>query len=107
MSCRLRVANTLKHVYALKLALVLLLSTPFASAQNNVGDLLDAGAKPITPEEFKQDVVQRVLAGPTASGGSVEMMYASTGSIVGTGTVFVSNPAFNYGPGSITRLGGE
>jgi hypothetical protein len=56
-----------------------------AVAQGNLGELLDAGAKRLSPEEFKQEVVQRVIVGPTASGGSIEVMYAGTGVIQGSG----------------------
>lgn len=57
-----------------------------AFAQGNRGELIDAGAKRISIDEFKQELVQRVLVGPTAYGGSLEIMYASNGSIQGKGT---------------------
>jgi hypothetical protein len=71
----------------LLLALALLLLVPFAVAQNRLGELLDAGAKKLSVDEFKQDVVQRTVGGPTASGeGNIEMMYGRNGLIQGTGT---------------------
>jgi len=65
------------------LGLVLLLLTPFAVAQNNLGELLDGGAKKISPDEFRQDVVQRVLVGAHPLGGRMELMYATSGVIQG------------------------
>ena len=52
----------------LLLGLALLLLIPFAVAQNNVGELLDAGAKKISAEEFRQDVVQRTVVGAVPTG---------------------------------------
>ena len=67
----------------LLLALALLLLVPFAVAQNNLGELLDGGAKKVSGEEFRQDVVQRVVLGPLPSGATVELMYATSGVIQG------------------------
>jgi hypothetical protein len=68
------------------LAFALLLWAPLAMAQNNIGELLDAGAKKLSIEEFKEEVVQRVIAGPTPSGGNLEVMYAHSGVIQGLGS---------------------
>ena len=65
------------------LGLALLLFAPFAVAQNNLGELLDAGAKKISPDEFRQDVVHRTLVGPTLSGAQLELMFASSGVLQG------------------------
>src|SRR5260370_36364546 len=70
----------------LPLAFALLSWAELAMAQNNVGELLDAGAKKLSVEEFKEEVVQRVIVGPTASGGNLEVMYAHTGVIQGLGS---------------------
>jgi hypothetical protein len=71
----------------LPLWLALLLWAPLAVAQSNVGALLDAGAKKLTTEEFRQELVQRVIVGPTPSGGgNLELMYANNGVIQGVGT---------------------
>jgi len=67
-------------------ALALLLWAPLAAAQSNLGALLDAGAKRLSAEEFKQEVVQHMIVGPTATGGEIEVMYASTGVIQGIGS---------------------
>ena len=66
--------------------LALLLWAQFAMAQNNLGELLDAGATRLSPEAFKEEVVQRVIAGPTATGGSLEVMYTTNGMVQGTGS---------------------
>jgi hypothetical protein len=71
-------------------ALALLLWAPLAMAQNNLGELLDAGAKKLSTEEFKQELVQHMLAGPTATGGSLEVMYTSNGMVQGRGS-YASN----------------
>jgi hypothetical protein len=63
-----------------------LLWAPFAAAQSNLGELLDAGAKMMSPEEFKQEVVGRVITGPTSTGGTLEVIYAGNGSVQGRGS---------------------
>jgi hypothetical protein len=68
----------------LLLGLALLLLVPFAVAQNNLGELLDAGAKRLSAEEFRQEVVQRTIVGPNTLGGRMEVMYASSGVIKGS-----------------------
>jgi hypothetical protein len=75
----------------LPLAFAVLLWAPLAFAQSNLGELLDAGAKQLSAEEFKEQVVQRIIVGPTASGGNLEVMYANNGMIQGEGT----HPAFS------------
>ena len=69
----------------LPLAMFLLWS-PLSLAQSDLGQVLDAGGKQLTLGEFKQELVQRALIGPTASGGSLEIMYTSGGTIQGVGT---------------------
>lgn len=69
----------------LPLSLALLLWAPLAASQSNLGALLDAGAKKLSAEEFKEQLVQRVIVGPTAAGGETEVMYARSGVIAGTG----------------------
>jgi hypothetical protein len=64
-------------------ALALLLWAPLVIAQNNLGELLDAGAKKMSTEEFRQEVVQRLIVGPTSSGAMIEVIYASSGAIQG------------------------
>jgi hypothetical protein len=57
-----------------------------AAAQTSLGELLEAGGKRMSAEEFRQEVVQRTIIGPTAAGAKLEMMYATNGSIQGVGT---------------------
>lgn len=53
----------------LALGVALLLCAPLAGAQTNLGELLDAGAKQLSTEEFRQELVQRTIVGPTPTGG--------------------------------------
>jgi hypothetical protein len=76
----------------LPLAFALLLWAPLAVGQSNLGELLDAGAKKLSVEEFKEEVVQRLIVGPTASGGNLEVVYAHTGVIQGLGRYEGSSP---------------
>ena len=69
----------------LPLVLGILMCAPFAVAQTNLGELLDAGAKKMSPQEFEEQLVQRMVVGPTATGGSLEVMYAASGVVVGVG----------------------
>jgi hypothetical protein len=78
--------KTVPRFTKLPSALALLLWSPLAAGQNNLGELLDAGAKQLSAEAFKQEVVQRVLVGPTPTGGDLEVMYTTNGLISGKGT---------------------
>lgn len=66
------------------LSLALLLYVSSAVAQSNLGELLDSGAKKLSPEEFKDEVVQRMVVGPSPAGVTFEVMYAESGKIAGT-----------------------
>jgi hypothetical protein len=57
-----------------------------AGAQSTLGELLNSGAKKLTVDDFKEEVVQRILVGATNSGGTLEMIYARTGVIDGRGS---------------------
>jgi hypothetical protein len=63
-----------------------LLWASLAVAQSYLGQLFDAGATRLSAVEFKQEVVQRVIVGPTPSGSSLEIMYTTNGLISGRGT---------------------
>jgi hypothetical protein len=72
---------------SLRLPLAMLwLWSPWALAQSDLGQVLDAGGKRLTLEEFKQELVQRSLIGPTPTGGSLELMYTRSGRIQGVGS---------------------
>jgi hypothetical protein len=76
---------------------VLVSVSSLAVGQSTLGALLDAGARKLTAEEFKAELVQRVLVGPTGVGVSVEIMYMSTGGIAG------ANAETTPGPGRELR----
>src|SRR5262245_58540621 len=67
------------------LGLAMVLAPGISGAQSTLGELLDGGAKRLTPADFKRDVVQRTLVGPTNTGAPLEVMYTANGSIAGVG----------------------
>ena len=89
------------------LGLALLSLTPFAVAQNNLGELLDAGAKKISGDEFKQEVAQHTLVGSTtAAGGRMELMYANSGVIQGRAEALGASAAGGAGASAIAPIDG-
>ena len=68
------------------LAIAAILWMPCALAQATLGALLDAGAKPLSTAAFNDELVQRMIAGPTPTGGKLEVMYTMDGRMQGTGT---------------------
>lgn len=78
--------------------LALLLSTPVAQGQTNLGELLDAGANRLSAEQFKREVVQRTIVGRTPSGAIIEIMYAANGTIDGLGPPAGRNRCTPYFP---------
>jgi hypothetical protein len=86
----------------LSLGLALLSCAPLAIAQNNLGELLDAGAKQLSVEEFNEQVVQRIIVGPTATGGTIQVMYATNGSVQGNGAFVAS-----FSTASLAPISGE
>jgi len=85
----------------LTLAVGSVLWMPFAWGQATLGAVLDAGAKRMSPADFEAQIVQRVLVGPSPSGGELEIMYASNGTVQGTGR----HPTFSGIP--VAGIGGE
>ena len=83
MSCLLNENKAVPRPSRLLVAIALLLFTPLAVAQNTLGELLDASAKKISPEEFRQQVVQRTIVGAAPSGARMELIYAASGVIGG------------------------
>ena len=75
-----------RRLTKLLLGSAFLLFASFAAAQKNLGELLEAGGKKLSPEEFKEELVQRVIVGPTAAGGTLELMYTDKGTVQGRGT---------------------
>lgn len=77
-------------IVGLPLGLALLLLAPLAAGQSNLGELLDTGAQKLSAEEFRRDIVQRSIVGPTPAGATIELMYVANGSIVGMGNVIAA-----------------
>lgn len=67
-------------------------STPLAFAQANLGAVLDAGGRQLSGDEFKHDVVGKIirgqarttLMGASSGSNSIELVYLSPGSIRGS-----------------------
>ena len=99
LSCRFGEENVVIRLPSVLLGLILLLCAPFSNAQNNLGELLDAGGKKLSTQDFQEQLVQRMLVGPTAAGVNLEMIYTTKGLVAGSGTP----------PGGVggTRLGGQ
>jgi hypothetical protein len=72
-------------VVVLLVTIAMAVLAPSAAAQVSLGQILDAGAKLLSPDEFKQELVQRKIVGPTPTGGTIELLYAPGGNVVGTG----------------------
>ena len=70
----------------LPVMLGLLMWTLIALAQSTVGELLDAGARKLSVDEFKQELVQRVIVGPSPTRGTLEILYSGSGLVQGVGT---------------------
>jgi hypothetical protein len=64
----------------------LLLATASADAQTTLGALVDAGGERLSPKQFREEVVQRQLNGPLASGFNLQFVYTSRGSLEGAGS---------------------
>lgn len=67
------------------LLLALMFGVYDASAQTNLGELLDAGATKMSTNEFRRDLVDKVLVGPGPSGNALELVYLNDGQIQGVG----------------------
>ena len=61
----------------------MLVYAPLAAAQATLGALLDAGAKRLSADEFKREIVQRTIVGATLTGTQMEMMYSANGVLAG------------------------
>jgi hypothetical protein len=68
-------------------AIALVSSAQSVGAQTTLGELLKSGATPLSAEEFQQYLVGRIIVGPTATGGTMELLYASSGVVIGSGSV--------------------
>lgn len=66
-------------------AVALLVGSVPAAAQTRLGELLDRGAKRLSADEFRQEVVQRPLTGPLVGGVNANFVYGNGGWIQGRG----------------------
>jgi hypothetical protein len=62
------------------------LSNAIAVAQNSVGEVLDAGGKKLTKDEFVAAIVGSNITGPTQVGGRVQVNYKADGTFSGNVT---------------------
>jgi hypothetical protein len=90
------------NIVRLLLGLALLLLAPLAAGQSTLGELLDTGAQKLSAEEFRRDIVQRSIVGPTPAGFAIEFMYVANGSIVGMGNMVAAQSQITS-----TSFGGE
>ena len=74
--------------------LTLLMPASIAAAQMNLGELLDAGGKRISGQEFRQDLVGRSIVGPGAAGNVLDVVYLDSGEIRGVGSNTMMGGAF-------------
>jgi hypothetical protein len=81
------------------LPLALGLWSTATAAQTNVGELLDAGAKPLSAAEFREQIAQHIVSGALRSGTDMEIMYARSGVLIGE--------AWNRGDYRRLNIGGE
>lgn len=63
-----------------------LVNAASAVAQGTLGELLDAGTKPMTKAEVMAAVSGKTITGPTRAGGQSRYDYRADGSMVGAGT---------------------
>ena len=62
-----------------------LLCCAVARAEDHLGDILDAGARKLSAEDFKQQIVGRTVAGATPSGYEIDVFYHDNGRLIGGG----------------------
>ncbi len=76
--------------FALGISLLFVIQT--VGAQSNLGELLDGGAKKVSANEFREELVQKVITGLSPTGGTLEVTYTNSGLISGVGTATRSSP---------------
>jgi hypothetical protein len=84
------------RIVKLSLVAILVFGSSHAIGQSTLGPLLDAGAKKLTVEEFKAELVQRSLVGPSGTGIQFEVMYTSSGMINGVSRMDDVGRAMNF-----------
>lgn len=68
-------------------ALTVAVFTSSVIAQRTVGEVLDAGGKKLSDAQFNAEITQRLIVGPTPTGGSVQIVYGANGVVAGSGTI--------------------
>ena len=94
------------RVAVLLAAIALAVPASSVTAQDSLGPILDAGARLLSPDEFKQELTQRMIVGPTPTGGTIELIYAPSGIVVGHGSAPAKFAATDPAQ-STTRITGE
>src|SRR5512144_1790563 len=84
---------------------LLVVVTTHAAAQSNLGELMDAGATRIAPDEFMRDIVGHPVRYRPPAGGAIEIVYIHSGRVAGRG--FASAFALGSDPaGGGSTMGG-
>jgi len=73
-------------------------------AQNTLGDVIDAGGTLLTSDEFRAEVVQRLIRGDTGIGVGIVIVFTSNGQIHGISS---SSRFQGYGLGTGATIDGE
>ena len=81
------------------------LSNATAVAQNSVGEVLDAGGKKLTKDEFVAAIVGSNITGPTQVGGQVQVNYKADGTFSGNVTSPQGKNGGRYGTWTIDDSG--
>lgn len=89
------------RISRLPVGFVLLLWATLAAGQNDLGELLDAGARRLSIEEFRRDLVGRLLTGPISRSNELEIVYTEDGKVQGAGTGREGRPFFGNERGGI------
>ena len=84
------------------LAVAAMLASTLATAQSRLGELLDAGAKQVTADQFREEIVQRSVQGALEPGVNVEIVYTPQGTLEGVG----AGGAFSYSAEWAVRVRG-
>lgn len=87
------------------LMVALLLWCISCGAQQTLGELLDAGAQRLSVQQFRDEVVQRVIAGPLPAGGAMELVYRADGQVSGIGSFRIDSHAKQSGRNLVTVEG--
>lgn len=82
-----------------------LVNAASAVAQNTLGELLDAGGKPLTKADVTAAVSGRTISGALRAGGEFRNDYRADGSVAGAGTTSEGRPYSLSGKWSVDDSG--